>query len=76
MSIMGAVPLATNAAYSGNFGVAANSSYQPVVGFGIFSNASFTTAMPSAIAISDVKGAVVNSGLRMPWIMFTNFDLN
>ena len=75
MSIMGSVPLATNAAYSGNFGTAFNSSKSPYLGYGIFSNASFTTAIPASVAISNIKGSG-NSYLRAPWIIFSNFDLN
>lgn len=66
-----------NVVFHGNVGGATNSSRQLVPGLGIFSNASFTTAIPSSIAISNIKGgANVVTHNRQPWILFTNFDLN
>lgn len=66
-----------NVAFSGNLGVATNSSRQLMVGQGIFSNASFTTAMPSSIAITNIKGGINSATInRQPWILFSNFDLN
>jgi len=66
---------ATSGAYSGNFGVATNSSRTPMVGAGVYSNASFATAMPSTVAISNID-ANVAGWERQPWVMFTNYDLN
>jgi hypothetical protein len=66
---------ATSAAFSGNFGAGNNSSRQPLLGAGIFSNASFSTAMPASVAISNIKGNAAG-WQRQPSIVFTNFDLN
>lgn len=73
MSVVGGA--ATSAAFSGNFGIGNNSSRQPLVGAGVFSNASFTTAIPSSVAITDIKGNTAG-WQRQPSIIFTNFDLN
>ncbi|MEK7465277.1 MAG: hypothetical protein AAB631_00705 [Patescibacteria group bacterium] len=74
VSIMGGG--GTTAAFSGNFGIAANSSRQAELGLGIYSNASFTTAMPTSIAITNIKGGTGTTWNRKPWILFTNLDLN
>jgi hypothetical protein len=74
VSIMGGG--GTTAVFSGNFGIAANSSRQAELGLGIYSNASFSTAMPSSIAITNVKGGTGTTWNRKPWILFTNLDLN
>ncbi len=61
--------------YGGNISAITNSSRQPMLGMGIYSN-NTTSGLTTSMPITYIFGGGATGTLNMPWILFTDFDMN